>query len=370
LRTPVLFSIFAVLWLYFFSNVILANVSEKALDRLVPHIRFPELEYTRPIFRNVGFTSYNRISWYSITFNLGMTADRPGEKFDNITINIRELSLSLDSLKERRVGIRARGISADKLQSDSLSLVLKKNPENRTEAGHFEMQLNFRSLIPHKIPEQLRDFLDELKEFLRTGVTNLPVKFSAKEAFLIKGKPFVAKVRVQKEGDQYRLMMDETDLHRMGSFGGKILPTSGDIRLLARNPVRAPQLLKIRDKAESAAALAHDRNPAVPEDAYRHILWSYLLTRAFGEDFAREVTDAHESEADSEEISRMRYKSFDVDRFQDFHNNALGRSYAVQGRSESEILDLVMTDPEVIRDKEAETRFKAAQRSRQKKHLR
>ena len=115
--------------------------------------------------------------------------------------------------------------------------------------------------------------------------------------------------------------------------------TDSEVDLFARNPFRAPQLLRIRNDAQLTAKLEHARNQSVPEDSFRHVLWSYLLTRAYGPQFAQKATDAHELGAiDNTESERRKDKV----------NNAIGRQYALQHRSREDILSLLMTDPKVI----------------------
>jgi len=98
-----------------------------------------------------------------------------------------------------------------------------------------------------------------------------------------------------------------------------------------------------KNYAERTALNAFIDNVNVPEDAYRHVLWSYLLTNEYGVDFAKEITDAHEigltdnTEADHE---------------MDYNNNEVGRKYAGESLTESVLLTMVMTDPAVIRQAE------------------
>ena len=59
-----------------------------------------------------------------------------------------------------------------------------------------------------------------------------------------------------------------------------------------------------------------------PGDAFRHAFWSALMTRTYGEDFAREFTSAHETSASV--ASDAREQSF-----MDLHNNEVGIQIAV-----------------------------------------
>ncbi|MBL4576492.1 MAG: hypothetical protein JKY51_10430 [Opitutaceae bacterium] len=74
-----------------------------------------------------------------------------------------------------------------------------------------------------------------------------------------------------------------------------------------------------------------------PKDAYRHVLWSFLLTKQFGGESAEMVTDAHEVGAT--------YESSPLAIRMDYHNNAVGRRYAGSGIKEEELLSLVLTGP-------------------------
>ncbi|WP_238314615.1 DUF6973 domain-containing protein, partial [Methylobacterium crusticola] len=81
----------------------------------------------------------------------------------------------------------------------------------------------------------------------------------------------------------------------------------------------------IKDYAETTAHNAHAKDRTIPEDAYRHVLWSYLLTKEFGPAFASRVTDAHEQGPTG---------NTPKERKQDYHNNAVGRRYAREGISQ------------------------------------
>jgi hypothetical protein len=186
-----------------------------------------------------------------------------------------------------------------------------------------------------------------MKQFLAEGTTPISIEFSGEGIITIKGSPHAVRVWVEHRGENYRLVADRENLKPVSA---KVLPktevpTSADIEIIAENPVKAPKLLKISSKATDTAASAHEQNPKVPETAYRHVLWSFLLTREYGPDFAKKVTDAHEFRNDPEKRNNP---DAETQRFQDFTNNEVGRKYAALGYNESDILNHVMTDPNVI----------------------
>jgi len=117
--------------------------------------------------------------------------------------------------------------------------------------------------------------------------------------------------------------------------------TKTEISLLSTHPLLAPALFKIRNHARVQSEAAYANDATVSEDAYRHVLWSFLLTKEFGPEFAKQVTDAHE-------IGAVKPAS-EADHNMDYNNNKVGRDYAKAGYAENMLLGLVRTDPQVIR---------------------
>jgi hypothetical protein len=72
------------------------------------------------------------------------------------------------------------------------------------------------------------------------------------------------------------------------------------------------------------------------------VLWSFLLSKAFGPEFAEQITNAHE-------IGSVQFNT-EADHQMDYNNNKVGRGYAKAGYMEGQILQMVKTDPQVIRD--------------------
>ena len=116
--------------------------------------------------------------------------------------------------------------------------------------------------------------------------------------------------------------------------------TEAEIAIIHRYPEEAPKIAQITKYAKDKSKEARRRDPRVPEDAYRHVLWSYLLTKEFGPELAKEITDAHELGVTGNTPRERR---------RDINNNEVGRRYALEGYTEDNILERVMRDPKVIR---------------------
>ncbi|MBF0494453.1 MAG: hypothetical protein HQL28_04915 [Candidatus Omnitrophica bacterium] len=115
--------------------------------------------------------------------------------------------------------------------------------------------------------------------------------------------------------------------------------TDAEVALYAKYPDRWTRITDITTYAKVTAKEIASENKDVSEDAYRHILWAYLLTKEYGKDFAKEVVDAHEigDNSESEKYHQQAYA-----------NNAVGTEYALKGYKEDELADRMEKDNRVM----------------------
>ena len=161
-------------------------------------------------------------------------------------------------------------------------------------------------------------------------------------SFMLKGREVTTRLGVAQEGPWHELQIVVDDLKALASMFDEPF-TDAEYELVASMPLRTPRLLRIRDDAASTAKLEHGDDETVPEDAYRHVLWSFLLAKAFGADVAERVTDSHE---------QGDWGSTNAAREMDLNNNGIGRRYAAEDVRREDILQKVRTDPLVIRSAE------------------
>jgi hypothetical protein len=178
----------------------------------------------------------------------------------------------------------------------------------------------------------------EVVRLARTGSTPAVVEFTGTAVIRLLGGEIRLGLRTRQTEEGTTLIADPDDLRSLSALFDQRL-TDAEIELISAHVLRAPRLLAIRDQAEWQARDAWLRHPGVSEDAYRHVLWSYLLTREFGAAFAEAVTDAHE---------RGGARNTAAERHMDYRNNALGRSYAERGVPEAAVLEMVRHDPDAV----------------------
>lgn len=243
----------------------------------------------------------------------------------------RRLRVKVDSLLAGRVILALSGGSLYKLNAEGES------------SGEWLSDLTGEGVIhirwrhPRASIAQLET---QVRRLVATGTMDLAAHVRGRARFLVRRQWSEATVYSETDGRTTRIMLDRDDVKRVSSGYAQPL-TETEIDLVSRYPTLAPVLLQITDKAKRAASARRQADRTFPEDAFRHVYWSYLLTREFGADFAQVVTDAHEIGAT--------YERGEANRRMDLQNNAVGRDYATLGVAEEEIERRVLNDVRVVK---------------------
>ncbi len=180
--------------------------------------------------------------------------------------------------------------------------------------------------------------IEALRHFFQEGSSSRPITLSARLHFRLRGVPMTVRIETLHQNGQSHLRINRSDLDVLsGRYYRPLTPAEKD--LIARHPVKAPVLLRIKDYAERNARRLASLDSAYREDPTRHVLWSYWLARTYGPTFAEEVTEAHEigSSNSTRESDRDRA------------NNHLGREYAAAKKTEGQVVHLIKTDTRVAR---------------------
>jgi len=243
----------------------------------------------------------------------------------------RRLRVRVDSVFRGRVVVALGGGSLYKLQADG-------NP-----SGEWLSDVSGEGVVDvawGDLRATVRHLEEQVRQLIATGSMDLPARLRGRARFPVRRQWFEATVYSETDGSQTRIRFDREDVKRVSSGYAQRL-TETEIDLISQYPTLAPALLQITDRAKREAAVRRQADRSFPEDAFRHVYWSYLLTREFGAEFAQVVTDAHEIEAT--------YEKGESNRQMDLANNAVGRDYAAAGVAEAEIERRVLTDVRVVR---------------------
>lgn len=181
---------------------------------------------------------------------------------------------------------------------------------------------------------------DEVRRLFSEGRCRVPARILGVVHFKVGSRWHDLPVVSRWEGGETVLAVAPDDVRGISRDYPRPL-TETEIALVARNPVRAPALLRLSERASMAAAEQWYLDHEFPQDAFRHVYWSYLLTREFGPEFAEQVTSAHEI--------GPTYETGAANIRMDLANNAVGRDYALAGVPEGEIAERVRRDPQVVK---------------------
>lgn len=176
--------------------------------------------------------------------------------------------------------------------------------------------------------------LDEL--FLENTLVG-NVEFYGQAIIRIDDLRVPAELYTERQGDNFHLRFRQHDIEALATAAEVALSTE-QIEIVSLFPLRVPTLIQITRQSRSLSRRHYPRH-AWLQDALRHVAWSFLLTREFGPEFAKEVTDAQEAKPGNTANERA----------MDFHNNAVGRRFASDGTQLADLPGLVGSDPNVIR---------------------
>lgn len=324
--------------LFFAADYVLEKASNTALQFLTAEGKSTGINVDYAEFGDVSL-GLEALTWSNFVAVLNAPnyiALEPGE---DIMVNIGAISLGLPKLAEGVAEVTARDIRV-RVERGAPAGGTQTELQEGLRDGQFKATLPFGS--PGKSPSaaSLMDVPKSILTFLQEGKTTIPFDFQAKSVFKVGESTVEANITTTQDGGYYFLLMSPDDLKRITALFKEDL-TESELRLVSTHPLLAPALLKIRNYARTRAESAYAKDPKVPEDAYRHVLWSFLLTKQFGEELAKQATDAHEIGS----INR----NTDAEHQMDYQNNKVGREYVLAGYTEDRILELVLTDSQVVR---------------------
>ncbi len=162
-------------------------------------------------------------------------------------------------------------------------------------------------------------------------------EFSGNVVVRLRDSIHPGRLYTERHGDRFRLRFSRPDLEAIVD-SARIDLSPEQIEICSLYPMRVPLLIEITQQARSLSSetFPEDR---WRRDALRHVAWSYLLTRAFGAEFAQEVTDAQEAKPGNTPRERA----------MDIHNNAVGRRLAADGTRLAELSEIVDVGSRVVR---------------------
>lgn len=348
--------------LYFGGGAIVEKYSRKLLPRVSDAVAGTGMEIEGLDFKSAGVTGPTTATWYDVVATVKVKADGAINRAREFDVAIDSVSVSPADTLFKSALLDLRGVIIT-TKGEALLADVAGAGEMRGERITGELLQILLPIAPPDPSPTIKFAKHTIQNLLKNGTIETDFEFDGKmEIYVAKDgavespiETMPVRLRTQLQGRTRSVVLDRFDLAQLAKrFEDQL--TDGEITFVAQHPLQAPLLMGIRHQAEVAAkkAMSSGLIPKAkeeseeetvterrgPYDAYRYVYWSYLLAKKLGPEFAEAVTDAHEDRADqSDEERRM-----------DINNARVGRAYAKRGVAEDDILKLVLSDPEVIRD--------------------
>jgi hypothetical protein len=322
--------------MYWAGGTLLAFATNAVLPDVLAACRNAGWEVTPCTFVDADVKPLARLYWRGL--HAGVSLPKAAEHFpEKLTVDAAEVSVDLcDGV------LRAEGLA---LPTSFMPRVPAGLPFSADEFGIAvdrvdEGFLEVRGLsIERDARETIKSLLGDLGKLAQDGRITRDVRAGARLHFTILGRNHIVRLETERRNGATWLRFNSADIAELSRTNIRPL-TPAEQELLCRNPHRALIILRIKEYAERLAMRLSRADTAYGEDFTRHVVWSYWLTRTLGADFAQKVTDAHEIGATD---------NTEADHRQDYANNAVGRSYALARKTESQVLQLIRTDPQIVR---------------------
>jgi hypothetical protein len=186
--------------------------------------------------------------------------------------------------------------------------------------------------------ESAREILQEIKLLFSNNKTTLDIEMYMDVLLGIDDKETNVGLFTERSENLTYLRLNPADILD-AARSVELDLTEKEAEIIADFPSKVPAMIKITRDAKRLSNYEKNLDSSFPEDAYRHVYWSYHLTREFGPELAKEIADAHETAPGNTKNERL----------MDFHNNEFGRTLAKEVLSETEMKNLVLKSKDVIR---------------------
>ncbi len=310
--------------------------AQKAAPLIVTQLQQRGLNVKGYDFRTIRWSSPRTVTVYDLQsrFNFMLQNAQEYESF----FYAEKFNMQISGLNEPGVVISC----------DNFQLFVEKADIPGTSFGRFDhgyVQLRDPILISDPYVG-LKQVLQHISDLFAEKEVQPNIILRALVTLNVRDKTAQAYLYTVRKNERVGLRFEEKDIRKMADTFELEL-SDEEVAIIARYPIRAPLVMQITSDAKQTAQLAFRSDRNVPEDAYRHVLWSYLLTQKFDAEFAELVTDAHETLPTNTAAERK----------MDFHNNRVGREFAQHGVSRNSILWHVKNDRQVIRYPHEVSRF-------------
>jgi hypothetical protein len=317
---------------YVSANFVLKKVAVRVVEELKPKLEKKGILIENFDYSGVRLNSYNSIAITQIDLDFYLNKTMYGKESFHAHFDTRSITMRFADFSNPSLFFTLKDFSVF-IEPDEES---EKKPFGKLENGY----LTSRIPVYIKNPEEsAREILDEIKILFQENKTHLDLEIKVDVLLGVDDKELKVGMFTERVAEQTYLKFDADEIIAAArSFDLELAEKEAEI--IADYPSKVPAMIKITRDAKGLSTAEKGKDTSFPEDAYRHIYWSYHLTKAFGPDLAKEITDAHETAPGNTKKEHL----------MDYHNNAVGRGFANEHLNPEEIKQRVLQSKDIVRN--------------------
>ncbi len=283
-------------------------------------------------YGDVRLRSPNSFSIQSVDIKIDLEKEFYGKKSFSAEFNSGNVIIRFSKLRDPALEFSLR----------DFNLYIQPNEENPNRPfGKFE-NASWSGEIPLRIynaRESGELILSKLKTLFNENSIPDKVDFKGDAILNLDGQDIRIRIYTERKDGRTFLFFNKDDLLAAADNFENFNLSEEEAMLLSQYPARTLHILKITRDAQRISEKLKSSQSNFPDDAFKHIYWSYQLTRTFGPEFSKEITDAHETMPNNTPAQRK----------MDFHNNEIGRILASESLNVEDLRKYVLNSEDVIR---------------------
>jgi len=328
-----IFLFLTVIIIYIAGGYISRALLEKGLEYAEPELASYGISIKNFSYGNVRLHSLNSFSVRNVDIKFDLEKEIYGQKSFSSDFLAELIIVRLSNIKDPTIKFTLKGFD----------LYIQSNDEKKNKPfGKFE-NAYWKGEAPihlYNIKESGQLIIDKLRTLFRDNSITDPMEFRGQALLNMDGRDITIRMFTERKNDKTFLFFNREDILAASKNFEENELSEEEADLISKYPARTLHIFKITRDARRISEREKSKHVDFPEDAFKHIYWSYHLTRTFGAEFAEEITNAHETLPNNTPQQRK----------MDFHNNEVGRALADKNLTVDELKSIVVNNPDIIRD--------------------
>ena len=317
---------------YFSANFVLKKLSGHLINELKPTLEQRGIHVQNFNYSRIHLISYNSFALNDVDLDFSLDKGMYGKESFRAQFDAQSISLSFADFenpsfffdfKDYKIFVEPEETSSNK-------------SFGKIENGYLKTRIPFYLENPI---ESGREIIDEVRILFTKDSAKIDIMISADVLLSIDDKEVKVGLSTTREKNHTHLKFNAGDIYAAAEKF-EIELAEKEAEIISNHPSKVPSMIKITRDAKRLSSLEKSNDEAFPEDAYRHIYWSYHLSKQLGPSLAKEITDAHET-IPGNTIG---------ERNMDIYNNELGIQMSNQVLSSEEIRKFTLNSERVIRN--------------------